>query len=231
MRKTIVLFSITLLLITAVFPKQTVKGFVPFIGVYINEDDPNAKKIKVLNVIKNSPAKKAGIKKGDIIKKFGSMALDTPNQFILLLYAHKIGETIPVVLERKGKIIKTKITLGKRADRYAYIIKNLSVVIKYSRIMEMGNAYYELGFLVDNINKQLASYFGVEQGVLIKYVRKKSEAYKKGLIAGAIITKINGHKIYSTVDFRKALDSVSKKMTITFKKHSKTYKITLEKRQ
>ena len=69
--------------------------------------------IAVVSVENNSPAAKAGLKKGDIIVKLGEKETRSLAEFRYELYKFEVGDTIEVTLYRDGKLQKTKITLGK----------------------------------------------------------------------------------------------------------------------
>jgi serine protease Do len=63
-----------------------------------------------------------------------------------------------------------------------------------------------LGITVEGIDDQLAEYFGVKEGVLVKSVSTDSAAHKAGIKAGDVITAINGSKVYDASDLNRALD-------------------------
>ena len=69
--------------------------------------------IAVISVEKNSPADKAGLKKGDIIVKLASEDTRSLAEFRYELYKHDVGEKVEVTFYRDGKINKATITLGK----------------------------------------------------------------------------------------------------------------------
>src|SRR5436190_4711600 len=63
-----------------------------------------------------------------------------------------------------------------------------------------------LGVTMEDLDSQLADYFGVKEGVLVKSVAQDSVAAKAGLKAGDVITAINGRHIYDSSDVARALD-------------------------
>lgn len=65
-----------------------------------------------------------------------------------------------------------------------------------------------LGITVEDLDTQLAEYFGVKEGVLVKSVGEGSTAAKAGLKAGDVLTSINGRHIYDSSDVTRALDRV-----------------------
>ena len=69
--------------------------------------------IAVVEVVKDSPAAKAGLKKGDIIVKLGDEDTGSLAEFRYELYRHKVGDKLLVSYYRDGKLKTTTITLGK----------------------------------------------------------------------------------------------------------------------
>lgn len=69
--------------------------------------------VAVYSVESNSPADKAGLKKGDIITKLGDAKTENLAEFRYELYKLSPNEEIEVTYIRDGKETKTKIELGK----------------------------------------------------------------------------------------------------------------------
>lgn len=69
--------------------------------------------VAILEVVDGSPAKAAGLQKGDIIISLNGNKVESLAQFRYELYKNKIGDKITVEYLREGKVNKTEITLGK----------------------------------------------------------------------------------------------------------------------
>lgn len=67
--------------------------------------------VAVIEVAEDSPAEKAGIKKGDIVISLGGEKTETLAKFRYELYRHKSGEEVEVVVNRGGKEKTIKVTL------------------------------------------------------------------------------------------------------------------------
>jgi len=72
--------------------------------------------IAVIEVVKGSPADKAGLKKGDIITKLAGSDTGSLAEFRYELYKHKVGDKLEVTYYRDGKEKKANITLGKNEE-------------------------------------------------------------------------------------------------------------------
>ena len=63
--------------------------------------------------------------------------------------------------------------------------------------------------------KQLAEYFGVEEGVLVKSVNRESAAERAGIKAGDVIVKVDDTKVADSRDITMALREARNKKTVT----------------
>lgn len=81
-------------------PAGPAAGPRPFLGVGVEDVDNGA---KLSNVSPGSPADKAGLKAGDIIRKVGGQAVKGLAGLRAALDKHKVGDKVPVVVERNGK--------------------------------------------------------------------------------------------------------------------------------
>lgn len=71
--------------------------------------------VVIVDVLKNSPAEKSGLKKGDVIIKINSNDINNISEFRYNLYKYNIGEEIDVTIYRNSEkqIIKVKIESGQ----------------------------------------------------------------------------------------------------------------------
>ncbi len=72
------------------------------------------KGVRLTGVVPDSPAAKAGLKKGDIIQKVGSFPTDDLAQLAHALREHKVGDKVNVQFQRQNKTLQVEVTLGKR---------------------------------------------------------------------------------------------------------------------
>ncbi|HMD50627.1 MAG TPA: PDZ domain-containing protein, partial [Bryobacteraceae bacterium] len=70
-----------------------------------------------------------------------------------------------------------------------------------------------LGVEAEALGTQLAAYFGVKDGVLVRSVLKDSAAEKAGIKAGDVITKIDGAGVTTPNEVSGAVRSASSKKT------------------
>jgi serine protease Do len=72
-----------------------------------------------------------------------------------------------------------------------------------------------LGIETESLGTQLAEFFGVKEGVLVRSVNKGSAAETSGLKAGDVITKIDGQTVSSPRNITSLLRRSDKNVTLT----------------
>ena len=72
--------------------------------------------VVVEDVVVNSPADTAGIQPGDVITHMDSRSLRSVRDMLRELGRHRPGETVPLVVVRKGTAYKADLTFGRRGD-------------------------------------------------------------------------------------------------------------------
>jgi putative serine protease PepD len=84
-----------------------------YLGVSIDSSAPNA---LLAGVQDNTPAAKAGLKKGDVITAVNSTSITTGDDLSRAIDAHKPGEKITVTYTRGGSEHSATLTLGTRPN-------------------------------------------------------------------------------------------------------------------
>lgn len=69
--------------------------------------------VYVTQVISNSPADRAGLRKGDIITKIGEIALDADHSYINTLFKYSPGETTKLEFLRGDRYLETEVSIGE----------------------------------------------------------------------------------------------------------------------
>lgn len=93
----------------------------PYIGIAYQQVDPQVASqlnlnitdgIVVTQVDPNSPAAKAGLQTGDVIRAINGQTIDQDHVLAGLLLTHTPGETVSLTVLRNGQQIQSNITLG-----------------------------------------------------------------------------------------------------------------------
>jgi len=92
-----------------------------------------------------------------------------------------------------------------------------------------------LGVETESLTSQLAEFFGVKEGVLVRSVSRNSPAEKAGIKAGDVITKVDDNKVSSSRDISAALRNLHSKrtfpVTVIRKQQETTVNVTVEERR
>jgi PDZ domain-containing protein len=97
------------------FASYWVKLAPPLIGVHVeaNTQDENSLGLRVIAVVKDSPAAKAGITDEDVLTRIGEFTLDKP-EALTKAAQHYAGKTVDVSYKRGDNEASTSMTLNSR---------------------------------------------------------------------------------------------------------------------
>jgi serine protease Do len=182
--------------------------------------------VEVAHVEENSPASKAGIKEGDVVLEYNGMPVQGYEQFVRMVRETPAGHQAKLVIWRNGSAQDLVATVGARKNM---VIDTPNGPVALPDIppmppmppidmprFEMTWQSPMLGIDGESLSQhpQLAEFFGVTDGVLIKTVIKNSAADKAGLKAGDVIVKVDGAKVGSTREITSELRSVRARKSV-----------------
>jgi serine protease Do len=153
--------------------------------------------VLVSQVIAEGPAKKAGIKEGDIIVKFDGAQISNVNGLLKAVGNAEAGKKAGLELIRDKNLLTLEVEVGARPD-------NLD---EQGSFGTEENQDYWKGMLVKEITPELARRYelGVKTGAVIVEVKPGSEADEAGLIEGDVIFEINKAYIDNISTYKKAI--------------------------
>jgi serine protease Do len=149
----------------------------------------------VAEVIADSPAEKAGIKRGDIILTFDGHEVDAINDLPRLVAATPAGKEVRMSVFRNGKTHELTATIGKlQEDR--------------EEAEEAGAASDRLGLNVADVTPEVAQRYGLQagKGALVTGVDPSGPAAVSNLQPGDLILEVNGRETRSAAAFRAEVD-------------------------
>ncbi len=201
--------------------------------------------VGVTQVIKDSPAEKAGLKKDDVILRFDGESVTSVRKLTRLVSEASSDQTVRVGISRGGAEQELSVTLSKRnmSNLLGSQIRDdvfRGIEQSFPRI-ESGNGDFvfsfggnrRIGVSTQGLTKQLADYFGVKDGgLLITSVNENSPAAKAGLKAGDVITAADGEKVTSSGDLTRAInkkDDGAVTLTVVHDHNTRTVTVTPEK--
>ena len=158
----------------------------------------NTQGVLVYQVLPDSPAEKAGMKDGDILKAYDGQPIEHSRQLIDRVSSTPAGHKVAVEILREGKPQSLKIEIGERPSE-----------------VEVAGSGAEApgwrGVKVDAVTPDIAQQFGIapdSTGVIVVEVEPKSQAETAGLRPGDVINEINRETIENIGDYRRAVAQV-----------------------
>ena len=201
----------------------------------VEEGDAKQAKAGVIieEVTSGGPAEKAGMKTGDAITEFDGERVRSVRQFTRLVQETAGGRNVPVVLSRGGQRVTVNVTPDATGFGDDFRLRLLDIPRaaappappaaprppRPARPPSVFNDWFysdgpmtslsgrgRLGITMESLDGQLAEYFGVKEGALVKSVVDDSAAAKAGIKAGDVITSFNGTRVYDASDVSRAIN-------------------------
>jgi serine protease Do len=215
--------------------------------------------VGVGNVSKDSPAERAGLKKGDVILQFDGEPVTSTRKLLRLIGEAAPEQTVRLTISRNGSEQQLTATLGKReaarAGSYGLVTPPEPGEFQFEfppraprapRGWEgeggpevfsfgLGGTNRRVGVMTTPLTKQLADFMGVSggKGLLVTSVSENSPASRAGLRAGDVITEVNGAAVEDTGDFIRELnrkDEGEVTLTVVRDKSQRSIKVTPERK-
>jgi serine protease Do len=184
---------------------KVVRGW---LGVYIQEVTPDLAKSMglpgprgalVADVLKDGPAKAAGIERGDVIVGFQGRPITDSRELPLLVGRTPIGTVATVKLLRGGKTREVKVTIKESHE------EKLAMSERWPGGPRVGAPPF--GLTVRDLSPMLAKELGLSEhgGVVIASVEPGSRAEQAGLRAHDVILEINRKAVPDVKSYQHAL--------------------------
>jgi len=175
-----------------------------YLGVSISDLTPDLQKLYknkegavILNVDKDTPAQKAGLKRGDLIIKVNDRPIQDASDLKNAIGAIPPGHKVTLTFERNKTIHTLQVTLAEFPD---------------NQLKVTGDQGFVDGLTLRNITPQIRNQIGIPddiQGVIVSEVKPGSKADKAGFMPGDIIIQIEDTMIKSVKDVERAMKKYS----------------------
>jgi serine protease Do len=212
--------------------------------------------VGVTQVVKDSPAEKAGLRKDDVILRLDGENISSVRKLNRLVSEMAPDQSVRVSFSRGGAEQEVTATVGKRSNQSfaGDLFKGGPRVWKFegpdmkdfkweAPFIDRGdlanpgdlsmflNNSRRIGVSTMSLTKQLADYFGVAEGkgVLVTSVTDDGPAAKAGLRAGDVITAVDGEAVDSPGDISRAINGKKDgevTLTIVRNKSQQTIRVT-----
>ncbi len=213
---------------------QTGKVVRGWLGVSIQELTPelasqfgigDTKGVLVSDVMDDSPAKKAGFERADVIVQYDGKSMDSPTHL-----RNAVAQT-PV-----GKKVTVKIIRDKKPKTIELAIAEQPKSMTQSGEEDSGDSATPTGVLSDlevrELNEELASRYGLkssERGVVVVRVKPGSTAEELGVREGDMVVEVNRQAVTSIKAYERIATKLPKDQAVLLllKRQGRTIYLTL----
>jgi serine protease Do len=195
--------------------------------------------VEITSVDPESAAAKAGLKEGDVVLEYNGQHVEGWEQLRRLVSETPIHREVKIGIWRSGAAQTLTATVGARKEvsgsNWTFVPPNggngfpfkieppampamppmpPSIEIPEFRTFAHNRT---VGIFGESLGQeeQLAEFFGVKSGILIRSVVKGSAAEKAGIKAGDVLTKIDDAAVSSPAEISSALRAAGSKRTFT----------------
>ncbi len=157
--------------------------------------------ILISEVVKDSPAEKAGIKQGDILLSCNNKPIKDAGLFRNQIGLMAPDEKVTFDVLRDGKKLSITVVLGTYPEHKMEAAKQSSQLgIEVSAVSELpSETLHKFGYNADMEN------------VIITAIKTRSLAERAGLRPGMLLLQVNQQKIKNMEDFHNAMNDMNKK--------------------
>lgn len=213
---------------------QTGKVVRGWLGVSIQELTPElasqfgigeTKGVLVSDVMDDSPAKKAGFERADVIVEYDGKPMDSPTHLRNAVAQTPVGKKVSVKIIRNKKPKTIELTIGEQPKSMAQ-----------NGEAEEGESATPSGVLssldVRELTDDLASRYGLksdERGVVIVRVKPGSTAEELGVREGDVIVEVNRQAVTSVKSYERIAGKLPKDQSVLLllKRKGRTIYLTL----
>jgi len=202
-----------------------------FLGVNICEVDaerakalklPEERGVEITRVESDSPAEKAGLKVGDVVLEYSGERVQGMEQFGRMVRETPAGRRVTMQISRGGALqtLTAVIASHKFAPGGLTVMPQFEMPEIVMPDIPEGFSGWRSGMLgveTESLNPQLAEFFGVKQGVLVRSVLSGSAAEKAGVKAGDVITRADEQEVTTPGQVSAAVRAARNKHSLTLR--------------
>ena len=180
--------------------------------------------VEVTRVEDEGPAAKAGLKVGDVVLEYNGQRVEGVTQFIRMVQETPAGREVKLSISRSGAPQTLSVKTGARKQLMARAGDGSVIAIPQFdlpdiRVPDVPRAFMSwrttvAGIEGESLDSQLAEYFGVKEGVLVRSIVKGSSAERAGLKAGDVIVKVDDSRVTTPREISGAVRSARTKKTV-----------------
>ena len=165
----------------------------------------------VAEVSQNGPAKKAGIKPGDVILTFNGKKVEAMRRLPRIVAETPIGIDVPVELWRNGRKMKIIVRIGElEEDQIAKASEGAKTGKKQKpKLVKLD----KLGLSLEDMTSKLRKQFSIDtkvNGVVVTSLDPNGLAAEKGVRLGDVLVEVDQTKVRTAVAVAKIISKITK---------------------
>jgi serine protease Do len=194
--------------------------------------------VEVKSVDADSPAAKSGLKESDVVLEYNGQRIEGTEQFVRLVRETPVDRQVKLLVWHNGNTQTLTANIGHRMEHFSMHtpdaegeftveippmpeMPEMPEMPPMPEVAPLPEFPHTLGSLrsgmlgieCEALGSQLAAFFGVKEGVLVRAVTKSSAAEKAGMRAGDVIVKVDGEPVSSTHEITSLVRAARSKRT------------------
>ncbi len=205
---------------------KVVRGWLGVLIQPVSPDVADAMNLKqaegalVADVVRDSPAEKAGFQRGDVITMFDGKKVESNDDLPLMVAQTKLGKTVEIELTRNGKQETKSVEIKELKDEEE----------AEPQVEEAEESNH--GLTVQELTPDLARSLGIEEvgGLLVSDVQAGSPAEEAGFRRGDVVLEMNGKAVNTRKPFRETMKGLkpNKPLLFLIRREDNTIFLTLK---
>ena len=193
--------------------------------------------VEVTEVTPGQAGANVGMHVSDVVLEINGQKVDTSERFTESIMGMAPGSKVNLMVMRNGMKHTLVATLGSRPAGLPISNAPQGVMIpgvpmtplspEEIQAMIAGDAP-KVGFEGEPLTPQLADFFGVREGVLVRTVTARTPAEKAGLKAGDVVIKVNGVPVSSPREISGIVRQAKKTVVFTVVRNKKEMTLNVE---
>lgn len=154
-------------------------------GLYVNE------------VVENSAAAEAGLRKGDIITAIDGVKTDDASVLVEKIAQRRPGDKVTISYDRNGSDKKVEVELKNRVGKSEPVTRETTDVAA------------ALGGKFSDVSKQMRERLEIRGGVQVSSIKRDGLLGRSGIKEGFVITFINDRPVLSVADLQRMDEKIA----------------------
>lgn len=174
-----------------------------YLGVGVREIDAGRAKelnlgaeygVEITSLVPDGPAARGGLQRGDVVLNYNGQRVEGVEQFVRMVKETPAGRHVKIQVSRRGSLLAIEVATGAR-PRFDPVIRPPAIDLYKIPALDLPAALMTwksglLGIEAERVDSQLAEFFGVKEGVLVRSVNAGTPAERAGLRAGDVIIRV-----------------------------------------